>query len=90
MGDNITEPNYKKWHLSFFAVIVDEVTDKPGNKEVLSVCITNVDVSAIKEQLLDFVHLKRTTGESIAIIGNSITEVLQNAHLDVKKIKGQA
>ena len=85
LREHITEP-LRTGRSPFFAVIADEVTDKHANQEVLSVCIRYVDVSqtgsiTINEELLDFAHLKRTTGEAV---GNGILEVLRSANLNLQ------
>jgi len=56
------------------------------------VCIRYVDVSGsgpvqIVERLLDFAHLKRTTGLAV---GEGILQSLRDAKLDLKLIRGQA
>ena len=84
LREKITEP-LRTGRVPFFAVIADEVTDKHANQEILCVCIRYVvDASqvgsvTIKEELLDFAHLTRTTGEAV---GKSILELLQAANLN--------
>ena len=56
--------------MPFHDVIGDEVTETHANQKVLSVCIRYVDVSGsgtvqIVERLLNFAHLKRTTGLAV-------------------------
>ena len=56
---------------AFFSIIGNEVRDKYTNQEILSVCLTfldlNNDVSPkIKEVFFDYVYLEKTTGVRIA------------------------
>ena len=86
-----TEP-LRTGRVPFFAVIADEVTDKHANQEIICVCIRYVDASqvvsvTIKEELLDFAHLTRTTGEAV---GKSILELLRSANLNLQLVRGQA
>ena len=75
----------------FYSIIADEVTDHHANQEVLSVCVRFLDLSTdqrqIKEVFLDFIHLKRATGEKV---GQAIMSVLSRNGLYVKNIRGQA
>ena len=74
-----------------FSIIADEVTDKYANQEILSICLRFLDwkdgTPHIKEVFLDFIHLERTTGESIA---TAITQSLAKHNIDIKQARGQA
>nr|XP_054770920.1 52 kDa repressor of the inhibitor of the protein kinase-like [Lytechinus pictus] len=77
---------------TFYSIIADEVTDPHANQEVLSVCVRFLDLSTadhpqIKEVFIDFIHLRRATGEKV---GKAIMSVLRRNGLDVKNIRGQA
>ncbi|XP_072168372.1 uncharacterized protein [Diadema setosum] len=55
---------------TFYSIIADEVTDPHANQEVLSVCVRFLDLSTadhpqIKEVFIDFIHLRRATGEKV-------------------------
>eukprot|EP00057_Strongylocentrotus_purpuratus_P005147 XP_003730316.1 PREDICTED: 52 kDa repressor of the inhibitor of the protein kinase-like [Strongylocentrotus purpuratus] len=77
---------------TFYSIIADEVTDPHANQEVLSVCVRFLDLSTadhpqIKEVFIDFIHLRRATGEKV---GKAIMSILRRNGLDVKNIRGQA
>ena len=89
--NKITEP-IRTGAVPFYAVIGDEVTDAHAIQEVLSVCIRYVDMPGsgpvqIVERLLDFAHLKRTTGLAVE---EGILKSLRYAKLDLTLIRGQA
>ena len=76
-----------------FSIIADELTDKYGNQEVLTVCLRFVEMDDrdglphIREHFLEFVHLERTTG---AKIGAAIMQSLNKHGIDIKKTRGPA
>ena len=77
---------------AFFSIIGNEVTDKYTNQEILSVCLTfldlNNDVSPkIKEVFFDYVYLEKKTGVRIA---NTILSSLAENNTNVAFARGQA
>ena len=77
---------------AFFSIIGNEVTDKYTNQEILSVCLTfldlNNDVSPkIKEVFFDYVYIEKTTGVRIA---NTILSSLAENNTNVAFARGQA
>ena len=72
--------------------MADEVTDQHANQEILSLCLRFVDATdsehpEIREVFLDFIHLKRATGQNIA---DAILGLINKNALNVDNIKGQA
>ena len=59
-------------HVKYFSIKADEVTDRHANQEVLSLCLSFVNVTDtdkkphVREAFLDFLHLQRATGKSIS------------------------
>ncbi|XP_056009380.1 52 kDa repressor of the inhibitor of the protein kinase-like [Ostrea edulis] len=75
----------------FYSIIVDEVTDKYANKEVLVLCLRFLDTrehpAIIKEEFLDFANIGRTTGEAIA---DKLIEILRSLAIPIENMRGQA
>ena len=77
-----------------YTVIADETTDHYLNQEILTLCLRYVDLKTphkpqIQECLVSFIHLQRSTADTISSkIISALTE--EPVCLDVKKICGQA
>ena len=67
--------------------MADEVTDPHGNQEILSICLRTLTGCKISEFVFDFVHLKRTTGESIA---HAIIHSVNSNKIYISKVSGQS
>ena len=80
----VYRPNGK----GFYLILADEVREKFSNQEVMSLCLRFVDESQAApctlKALLDFVYLKRTTGENIS---GKIIEILTENNVPVDKIR---
>ena len=72
---------------AFFSIMADEVTDPHGNQEILSICLRTLTGCKISEFVFDFVHLKRTTGESIA---HTIIHSVNSNKIYISKVSGQS
>ena len=77
-----------------FSIIVDEVTDRYSNKEIVLLCLRylNIDckivVPDIEQTFLESNHIQgRPTGK---VIGNHILKLLTNHALNVKDCRGQS
>ena len=76
----------------YFSIIVDEVTDRCFNKEILLLCLRylniyrKIGVPVIEETFLDFNHIQgRPTGK---VIGNHIPKLLADHGFNVKDCHG--
>ncbi|CAN7982371.1 unnamed protein product, partial [Ixodes pacificus] len=74
-----------------FSIIADEVTDRHSNQEILCVCLRYLVFENqrvhIKESMIDFVHMERTTGASLA---SAIIRSLAACNVDITKARGQS
>lgn len=74
-----------------FSIIADEVTDRHSNQEILCVCLRYLVFENqrvhIKESVIDFVHMERTTGASLA---SAIIRSLAACNVDITKARGQS
>jgi hypothetical protein len=70
---------------AFHSIIVDEVT--ASNDQMMSVCIRFVDHERnIREEFLEFISVKRITGEALA---NAIFQFYVDTGLNVDDLRGQ-
>ena len=75
---------------NFFSVIVDEVTDRYANKEVLLLCVRYVNLLQEKPTIWTFLDSGHVQGRSTgAIIGNHILHILLKHQIDLEPCRTQ-